>query len=68
MKYFASVPVVTAIARDAAPHQALPAHAPVQTRPGVRTHGCMWSNTRMEIENPKSAEFVPLLGAFNFEH
>lgn len=22
----------------------------------------------MEIENPKNAEFVPLLGAFNFEH
>ena len=22
----------------------------------------------MEIENPKSAAFVPLLGAFNFEH
>ena len=22
----------------------------------------------MEIENPKTAEFIPLLGAFNFEH
>jgi hypothetical protein len=22
----------------------------------------------MDIENPKTAEFVPLLGAFNFEH
>ena len=36
--------------------------------PGVRTHGCLWSNIRMEIESPKTAGFVPLLGAFNFEH
>jgi len=35
---------------------------------GVRTRGCMWSNIRMDIENPKTSDFVPLLGAFNFEH
>jgi hypothetical protein len=34
----------------------------------VPTHGIMCSNIHMEIENPKSAVFVPLLGAFNFEH
>ena len=34
----------------------------------MRTRGCVWSNISMEIENPKTAEFVPLLGAFNFEH
>jgi len=34
----------------------------------VRTHGFVCSNIRMEIVNPKTAEFVPLLGAFNFEH
>src|ERR1700678_2509529 len=35
---------------------------------GVRTRGCLWSNIRMDIENPKTSDFVPLLGAFNFEH
>ena len=25
----------------------------------------MWSNIRMEIENPKTAELIPLLGATN---
>jgi hypothetical protein len=39
---------------------------PDGSRAHVRTHGCVWSNIRMEIENPKTAGFVPLLGAFNF--
>ncbi len=34
----------------------------------VPTHGIMCSNIHMDIENTKTAVFVPLLGAFNFEH
>ena len=36
--------------------------------PSVRSHDCLWSNIHMEIENPRTTQFVPLLGAFNFEH
>jgi hypothetical protein len=39
----------------------------VRIKLGVQTTPLLWSNIRMEIEDPKTAEFVPLLGAFNFE-
>jgi hypothetical protein len=38
-----------------------------QLKTYVQTQGSVWSNIRMEIENLKTAEFVQMLGAFNFE-